>query len=183
MYYQGKKLILKNGKKVIFRSCDYDDAQSFLDFFIQVAGETENMVRYPEEITIAVEKEAQILDRILNSKDQWSIGAFVGEKIIGNINFGCVGNRIKIKHRVSFGITVVKEYWNLGIGSILLSEMLDVLEKEGYEQVELEVLANNTHAFHLYEKFGFKECGRMPHGIKLKNGDYVDLISMVKFIR
>ena len=54
MKYNEKEIVLKNGKELILRSCDYDDAQSFLDFFKQAAGETENMVRYPEEINIAV---------------------------------------------------------------------------------------------------------------------------------
>ena len=182
MKVKSKEIILKNNKKLILRNCDYDDAQTFLDFFRLSASETENLVRYPEEITIAPEKEGQILDRIMNSHDQWSIGAFDGKRLVGNINFGCIGNRIKIKHRVSFGITVIKEYWNLGLGSIMIQEMFDILREYGYEQVELEVLSCNLNAIQLYKKFGFKECGRMPHGIKLKNGEYVDLISMVKLL-
>ena len=46
------------------------------------------------------------------------------------------------------------------------------LEKLGYEQVELEVLESNENATYLYKKLGFKECGRIPNGIKLKNGNY-----------
>lgn len=182
MKYNEKEIILKNGKELILRSCDYDDAQTFLDFFRLSASETENLVRYPEEITIAPEKEGQILDRIMNSNDQWSIGLFDGDKMIGNINFGCIGNRIKIKHRACFGITILKEYWNLGLGSLMINEMLEVLKNKGYEQVELEVIAHNLHAIHLYKKFGFEEYGRMSHGIKLKNGEYVDLINMIKYL-
>lgn len=181
MKIESRQIQIKD-KKIILRSCSYDDAYEFLDFFKQVSGESENMVRYPEEINIAPEKEAQILERIANSYDQWSIGLFNGKELIGNINFGCVGNRIKIKHRASFGITIKKDYWNLGLGTLLISEMLEILNDKGYEQVELEVLASNASAIHLYEKMGFKECGRIPHGIKLKNGEYVDLISMNKFL-
>ena len=182
MKVKSKEIILKNNKKLILRNCDYDDAQTFLDFFRLSASETENLVRYPEEITIAPEKEGQILDRIMNSNDQWSIGAFDGKRIVGNINFGCIGNRIKIKHRACFGITILKEYWNLGLGSLMINEMLEVLKNKGYEQVELEVIAHNLHAIHLYKKFGFEEYGRMSHGIKLKNGEYVDLINMIKYL-
>ena len=183
MKFEEKNLVLKNNKRISFRSCNGDDAKTFLDFFIQVAGETENMARYPEEITISVEKEKEILDRIENSLIQGSIGAFDEGRMIANINFGCVAVRSKMKHRASFGITVMKEYWNLGLGSLMIQEMLELLEKQGYEQVELEVLETNVSAIHLYKKFGFLECGRMPHGIKLKNGEYVDLISMIKFLK
>ena len=150
---------------------------------MQVAGETENMARYPEEITISVEKEKELLDRIEASPIQASIGAFDGNRMIANINFGCVAYRTKMKHRASFGITVIKDYWNLGLGSMMILEMISLLEKLGYEQVEFEVLESNENATYLYKKLGFKECGRIPNGIKLKNGKYVDLISMVKFLK
>ncbi len=183
MKYNEKKLILKNGKELSFRSCNGNDAKTFLDFFIQVAGETENMARYPEEITISVEKQKEVLDRIESSPIQGSIGAFDGNRMIANINFGCVAYRSKMKHRASFGITVMKEYWNLGLGSMMISEMLEFLNEQGYEQVELEVLESNVNAIYLYNKHGFKECGRIPHGIKLRSGEYVDLISMIKFLK
>ena len=183
MKFNEKILSLKNGKEISFRSCNGNDAKTFLEFFVQVAGETENMARYPEEITISVEKEKELLDRMAESPIQGSIGAFENNRMIANINFGCVAYRSKMKHRASFGITVMKEYWNLGLGSMMISEMLDLLKIQGYEQVELEVLETNTNAIYLYEKFGFEECGRIPHGIKLKNGKYVDLVSMVKFLK
>ena len=183
MKFKEKKLVLKNNKVISFRSCNGDDAKAFLDFFRQAAGETENMARYPEEITISVEKEKDILDRIENSPIQGSIGAFDGNKMIANINFGCVAYRSKMKHRASFGITVLKEYWNLGLASQMIQEMLDIIVEQGYEQIELEVLESNEKAIHLYKKFGFEECGKIPHGIKLRNGEYVDLVSMIKFIK
>ena len=183
MKFNEKKLVLKNGKEISFRSCNGNDAKTFLDFFIQVAGETENMARYPEEITISVEKEKEVLERIENSPLQGSVGAFDDNRMIANINFGCVAYRSKMKHRASFGITVMKEYWNLGLGYKMIQEMLALLQEQGYEQVELEVLESNLNAIYLYKKFGFKECGRIPHGIKLRNGEYVDLISMIKFLK
>ena len=123
MKFNEKKLVLKNGKEICFRSCNGNDAKTFLEFFIQVANETENMARYPEEITISVEKEKELLDRIEESPIQGSIGAFDHDRMIANINFGCVAYRTKMKHRASFGITVMKEYWNLGLGSMMISEM------------------------------------------------------------
>ena len=182
MRYNSKEIQLEDHRKLILRSCEKDDAQRFLDFFILVSSETENMIRYPEEITISVEQEKEILERYLMSSCQWMVGAFDQDRLVGNISFGSVNQRIKMRHRATFGITICKEYWHVGLGKILMKEMLNYLIHYQYEQVELEVLASNKNAIHLYEKMGFKECGRMPHGIRLKNGTYVDLISMVKFL-
>ena len=35
----------------------------------------------------------------------------------------------------------------------------------------------------LYKKFGFVECGRVPHGIKFIDGSYTDLVTMIKVLK
>ncbi|MGN1344960.1 MAG: GNAT family N-acetyltransferase [Traorella sp.] len=182
MRYLSKEIILKNNEKLILRSCEGKDAQAFLDFFILAASQSENMIRYPEEITIHVNQEKEILEKYLMSNCQWMISCFDNDKIVGHISFGSVNHRIKTKHRATFGITILKEYWNCGLGKILLEEMITTLKSENYEQIELEVVEYNTQAIHLYEKIGFRKCGRILHGFKLKDGRYADLIMMVLFI-
>ena len=54
--------------------------------------------------------------------------------------------------------------------------MLD--KKHGYEQLELEVVAENTSAVALYKKAGFVEFGRNPKGFKSRISGYQELVSM-----
>ena len=49
--------------------------------------------------------------------------------------------------------------------------------------VELDVMGNNERAIALYQKFGFVECGRVPHGIKFIDGSYTDLVTMIKMLK
>ena len=36
--------------------------------------------------------------------------------------------------------------------------------------MELDVVSENTAAIALYEKFGFRKVGQIPHGMKRKEG-------------
>jgi len=87
-------------------------------------------------------------------------------------------------HIGSFGITVANEYRSQGIGK-LLTELVLTEAKNNLKQiriVRLGVFANNPIAKIMYEKFGFKEYGNLPEGIKHKD-KYIDHIYMYKKIR
>lgn len=60
-------------------------------------------------------------------------------------------------------IAVLPAYRRKGIGELLLSYMLFVSQQEHAEFVTLEVRESNWAAIGLYEKFGFRKCGRRKH--------------------
>ena len=70
------------------------------------------------------------------------------------------GERFKVRHRASLGIAVVQEYWNTGLGTVLINGAIDLARKAGYEQLELGVFSDNSSALHLYQKLGFQEVGK-----------------------
>ncbi len=55
----------------------------------------------------------------------------------------------------SLAISLYKDYRNRGIGSQLLSQMLDLLRQKGYRQVSLSVQKAN-YALRMYQKVGFE---------------------------
>ena len=62
----------------------------------------------------------------------------------------------------------------------MLEMVLDIAKKAGYEQAELEVIANNKPAIALYEKLGFQKYGTFPDNMKYADGSYVDAYWMMK---
>lgn len=183
MKYIPKEFELKNNKTCLIRHTVSSDAKEYLDFRIQITKETENTIRYPEEIHMTIEKEAMILKSMEQSSNQWLLSAYVDQKLVGNAHCYGIGNQIKIKHRAGCGISILKDYWNLGIGTVLMNEIIEILTNQGYEQLELDVMGNNERAISLYKKMGFIECGRLPHGIRFIDGRYTDLVSMVKVLK
>ena len=61
-----------------------------------------------------------------------------------------------MKHRGDFAISVAKDYWNNGIGSQLLSNIIAFAKGNNFEIIDLQVRSDNKSAIHLYEKYGFK---------------------------
>lgn len=58
-----------------------------------------------------------------------------------------------------------------GIGSRLLSVLLDLASAKGIGRTTLEVRASNAKAISLYRKFGFKEVALVPNYYRSENED------------
>ncbi|WP_313341069.1 GNAT family N-acetyltransferase [Sedimentibacter sp.] len=180
MIFEKKEVVLKNDVSCILRSPLVEDAESMIDYLKATSGETEFMVRYPEEVTMTIEEEENILKRMIYSKNSIMIAAFIEGELAGNASISCVSERIKLSHRASFGIAVKRKFWGMGIGNIILIEIIDKAKEIGFEQIELTVVENNYKAINLYEKFGFVKCGVINKAFKLKDESYYGEIIMIK---
>lgn len=106
------------------------------------------------------------------------ITAFVNNELAGNAGIYCARDQIKLRHRAMFGVSIKEKYWNNGIGSLLIKEVIDTVRQMGYEQIELGVFSDNEKAQALYKKYGFETWGRVKNAYKLKDGTYRDEITM-----
>lgn len=174
-----RRFVLKNGKNLILRSPEISDAKEMLDYLYKSASETNNLSRYPEEITISLEEEKKYISRQLEAEKSFDIAAFVDGKLVGNSTVFGIGNKMKIIHRAGYGVAVLKEYWNIGIGNMLTEYCIEKAKEIGYEQIELEVIEDNKNSIHIYEKNGFKLCGKIDNAEKLKDGSYQNLQIMI----
>lgn len=172
---------LPSGELLTVRSLCADDAEALSAFRLATYRETHFRARYPEECASleAVQKE---LAGSESSALNFEVGAFAGEKQVGEFGVAQVRPHIKYRHRAVMGISVLKDYWGCGLGSFLMQLAVDQAKVNGFEQLELDVYSDNARAIHLYEKFGFERCGTMPHAFKLKDGTYRDEIMMVKIL-
>lgn len=169
-YY--KQIQLKNGKICILRNPNYEDAHEILHHMILTSGETENMLRYSDEITMTEAEEQAVLRDIQFSSDAIMISAVVDGKIVANAGFNPVSKLEKCRHRAEFGISIQKEYWGQGIGSHIMTAILETARQAGYEQLELDVVTDNERAIALYKKFGFSIYGTNKKAFRLRNGNY-----------
>ena len=55
----------------------------------------------------------------------------------------------------SFAISLYEEYRNMGIGTALMRDMLELLKNKGYKQTSLSVQKAN-YAVRMYQKVGFE---------------------------
>ncbi len=169
---------LKNGAELLLRNGDAADGADLLAVFNQTHAETDFLLTYPDETSFTVESESEHLKQKTEDPRSIEILAFIGGKLVGSAGFYAVKSVAKLKHRADFGISVLKEYWGLGIGSALTEACIECARAAGYSQLELDVVAENAAAIALYKKHGFVEFGRNPRGFRLRNGEYQELVNM-----
>ena len=169
---------LKNGITCRIRSSVKEDAEKFMEYRKTTNSETDFLIRYPEEVNFSIEQAEKFLKEYSEDEKALLIFVFLNGEIAGSISLGDVSNMMKLKHRANFGVMVRKKYWNLGIGNLLITRILQIAKDTGYEQVELGVFENNENAIRIYKKIGFEEWGRVRRAFKLKNGNYYDEIIM-----
>ena len=168
MYYK-QTVFLKTGRTCIIRTATGADAAGVMDCFVRTHTETENMLTYPEERSLTEADEREFLDERAARTDSVELCAVVGGKIVGTAGFAPVGAQIKLRHRATFGIGILKDFWNSGIS---------LAKEAGYRQLELDVLADNVRAVLLYQTCGFVEYGRNPCGFRTREGEDQTLVLM-----
>ena len=85
----------------------------------------------------------------------YSFVAVVDGRAVGNLGLHLEQNPRR-RDVATFGMAVHDDFQNRGIGSALMSTMVDLADNWlGLRRIEMQVWADNVPAVHLYEKFGF----------------------------
>lgn len=169
-YY--KEVTLSDGTNCILRNPIGTDAREVLDLLKKTSEETDQLLRYPDEIHMTVEEERQFLENMASQPNTVMILAVVNDQIIANAGLTPVSECDKCRHRASFGIAMLKNYWGRGIGTQLMVALLESAQEMGYRQIELEVLSDNDRALSLYKKFEFKIYGTNEKAFYFRDGTY-----------
>lgn len=180
MKIKEKAITLKNGQTCILRSAEAKDAAELVDFIKITSGETDFLLRKPEEVKYTVEKELAMIAAMEEAERQTLIVAEVDGEIAGTCSLHEAGKYARLRHRSSIGISLLQKFWGLGIGTAMMQTLLETAAALGFEQMELEVVGDNERAIALYKKLGFAETGRMPDALKRDDGSYCDNVYMMR---
>ena len=172
---------LKNGKSALFRSPSKSDVNGFLNILHTSVIETDFLLRYPEECDVyTIEHEDEYIDKMNGSIRDALLVCIVDENVVGYFQLFCESD-LKTRHRANVSIVILKEYWNLGIGSIMFDIMIQYAKRDPYLlQLELDYTEGNIRAKHLYEKMGFVDIGFIPNAIRTKNGTMLKDFLMIR---
>lgn len=104
---------------------------------------------------------------------------FVDGEYVGNCSLMGM-EQGRYHHRVSLGIALYQKYTGCGIGKAMIGKLIEIAREHQFEQIELEVVADNQRAIALYKKMGFEIFGTFPNNMKYKDGTYADAYWMMK---
>ena len=172
---------LKDGRKAILRSPREEDIPGMLNYLYVTSGETDFLLRYPEECTKYTEEgEKALFERVNQSDNEAMLACLVDGVIVGNSSVSW-SKSIKTGHRANVAIALFREVWGLGIGTRIMQELIRIAESnERITQLELGFIEGNSRARALYEKMGFRITGVQPNAIRLKDGTLLNEYLMVK---
>ena len=144
---------LKDGRRALIRSPIDQDIPEVLEYLYISAGETDFLLRYPEECTkYTAEGEKALFDRVNKADNEAMLVCLVEGKIAGNCQITW-NNGLKTRHRASVAIALLREFWNQGIGTRLLQELIHIAESNrNIIQLELDFIERNTRARTLCER-------------------------------
>ncbi len=171
---------LKDNTIVDIMEAKPEDAEELLELFKKVGSESTNLIMDHNGLDISLEEERKYLKEANEAITTKHFVAKVDGKIVGDC--GIKGHKAsKTKHNVDLGISVLKEFWNKGLGTILLEHTVNYARITAeIKNVYLEVREDNDFAIKLYEKLGFKKVGVMPDKIFLDGKYYDELIYLLQ---
>ena len=165
------------GRSVVFRHPRADDLDAFIEMHQILTDELVMARRLKLDRTSG----GQMLNKILEGleKDRHSYilveadGGLVGEGFL---------DRSGGHGYCDVGIALVRAVRNVGIGTRLMRLLEQEAWRLGFLRLFLTVWSANPAAMHVYEKVGYRECGRRVAWIKMDSGELCDLIEMHKTV-
>jgi RimJ/RimL family protein N-acetyltransferase len=168
-----RKHELKNGRVLLIREVAVEDARALLDYVERISGESDFLSFGPGEFELTEPEEQEFIHKCLASDNQLFILGSIDDTIVAILNFSG-GRRPRVRHSGEFGMSVRKQYWGLGIGSLMLDTLIDWAKGTRIvKKINLRVRTDNQRAIRLYKRKGFAKEGTSRKEILL-DGKYFD---------
>lgn len=173
---------LRNGVDVIIRRAQKGDEDRYAKISRKCYLETRFLSRCAEDEPPSSDSLLGFIEDVECSDKEALLVAVYNDLIVGFGDITACLNRAKMKHKCDLNISILKEYWNLGIGRALMCSLIEFARSAGYEQINLNVASDNERAIRLYECLGFQVTGKEVHAMKHADRDYSDFVFMTKFL-
>jgi RimJ/RimL family protein N-acetyltransferase len=161
------------GKQVVLRNPEPEDAQSMIDLVNALDTETIFLAREPGEFEMTLEKEQTFLAEQKESESTLFLVCLVDGKVMGSCQASCMTRR-RFRHKASVGIALRQTVCGLGIGRKMMNALIAWGRERGLSHLELTVDSANLPALKLYMSLGFLVGGCQYRARKLADGTYRD---------
>ena len=177
-----QEIILKNGATVLIRPALASDAQPLIHLIQAYILDSEHLLLTTEEYQPTEAQQEAWIASFENSKNSLLLVAEYEGRLIGNIDLNG-SPRHKLMHTAMVGMGMLLAWRNTGLGTAMLNAAVSwAIAHPLLERLWLQVYHNNEAGIALYHKCGFKEEGRQPEFIKVREGVYADNILMARSV-
>ena len=168
--------------ELLIREAEAEDAAELVAFLNRVSLETDFTSLDGEGILLTDTEMELFLDKQAHSENQITLLALLNDEIAGLVNI-TADQRKRVRHIGDLFIVIGKKYWNNGLGSFLLEEVVEWAQASDIlRRLQLTVQTRNQAAVHLYQKYGFVIEGRQERGACIEEGKFIDVYLMGRLI-
>lgn len=177
LYQYPKSEFLKDGGRITIRPLRKEDEKILHEYFLRLPPEDRMCLR--DDVTDPKVIESWIYD--LDYDFILPLVTLNGNHIVANgtLQFDPIG---WTKHQGEIRITCDPNYRKKGLATILIENLMQIAVDVGLEQLTAEIAPALDEAYFLFEKLGFQESAVLKDYIKDLEGNYQDLVLMVKTI-
>lgn len=166
---------LKNGTEVTIRPMKKEDEEVLHDFFTRLPIGDRLYLKDDVGNREVIAKWA----RNLNYDVVLPLLAFVDDRLVADGTLHQKKSGWK-RHVGTLRLVVDKEYRHLGLGVILIDELIETASDFGLEQVIAEVANKDTRAISVFTRAGFEKVAVIEGLIKDQKGMNTDVAVMIK---
>lgn len=172
-----KKICLKNGKEVLIREAAQEDAQSMIEFYNIVGGETDFLSFGKNEFSMSLHDYENFIESTKADHHSIILLATMDDKIISIASITS-SPKARTKHVGTLGIVIAEEHCGFGLGRKLMEELIEWARgNSSTKKIHLVTREDNDKAIELYKKVGFKEEGLLEQDTYI-NGKYYNTLIM-----
>ena len=153
-----KGITLKNGSTLFVSEAEPEDADAMIRYLNVVGGETDFLTFGANEFWLSVEEETSFIRSVREKEKDIFLKGVIDGKIVSTLSLLRV-DRPRIQHIGELGVSVLADYWGLGVGRHMCEEAARQAKERGITKIDLKVREDNDKAIRLYERLGYKREG------------------------
>jgi RimJ/RimL family protein N-acetyltransferase len=172
-----RNIILKNDIEVTIREATKEDAQNMIDFYNVVGGETDFLSFGANEFKRDLYEYEEYITATSKEQNSIMLLALIDSEIISIATINS-SQKERTNHVGTLGIVISKKYTGLGLGKIIMNDLIEWAKQNGVtKKINLVTNETNTVAIELYKKLGFEVEGLLKKD-NFINGNFNNTIIM-----
>lgn len=157
--------------EITVRQAEVTDARAIIGLSRHLGRETDYLSFGRDGLQLTVAEERSIITAYQAAPTSILLLTETDGQIIG-LSSVKVLDQGKQAHVAEVGVSLIEEYWGYGIGSMMLSALIEFAQAVDLKVLTLEVITENQRAINLYRKFHFETVGQLSKRIKSPYGYY-----------
>jgi RimJ/RimL family protein N-acetyltransferase len=174
-----RRFSAKDGRKVTLRTVKWEDLDDLLELINSLVEEKADIIRSEK---VSRDEEIDWLSGVLRRQEKGEVAYVLAEASGEVVASSEIARRTGYEEHVgALGIVIKKGFRNQGIGTEIMRSLIEQGQAWRLKVLTLSIFASNKRAYHVYEKVGFIETGRVPRKF-FRSGKYIDEITMTKLL-